>query len=217
MATGLLSSMSAMAGPILTGVQIQTFSFNTLNGATALNFNGFNSNLGTLNSVHLTWSLSETIGATIINLSSTPKSATLNATTTTTVTGTGISALLTSNHSLNTSLFNGTVAGGQESFYIPGYGFVTVPSETPISVQTSHSGAACLSNDNSCGSGSTNLSGFIGGANLFSIAVANSVSLSNLSSPLAITNNTVLASGNVSLVYDYTLQLCLFLNPLALA
>lgn len=204
MATGLLSSMSAMAGPILTGAQIQTFSFNTLSSSTSLNFNGFNSNLGTLNSVHLTWVLNETIGATIVNLESTPQTIALNATTTTTVTGTGISALLTSNHSINTSLFNGTIVGGTV-YTIPDVGNVTVSSKTPVSVNASHSGAVCLSNDGSCGSGSTNLNGFIGGANLFSVAVANSIGLSSLSYPLALTNNTVAANGNVSLIYDYTL------------
>ncbi|PJC03436.1 MAG: hypothetical protein CO070_08040 [Gallionellales bacterium CG_4_9_14_0_8_um_filter_55_61] len=73
-AAGLFSSLSATAGLLTTPTQTQTFNFATLSDpAVDLAFNGFNSALGTLNSVHLTCGPSAHYSTTLYSILRVPQ------------------------------------------------------------------------------------------------------------------------------------------------
>ena len=197
-AAGLLSSMSAIAGPLNTGTQAQTFSFDVLDSDTTLSFNGFSSALGILNSVHFEWTMDKTLNNKIINTNSGSRTIgnpnLVSATSTTTFTGSGIAFLLTDVNTLTTTGFTGFVPGG---FAVTTVGTASAPNI---------SGGVCLSNDNSCGAGNTNLSGYIGGLSLFNIAILN-VGNQGGSVPSGVfTGNDGTAVGTVSIFYDYTIH-----------
>ena len=207
---GLFLSVPVMAGPFVTGAQIQTFSFDTLTGNTTFAFNGFNSSLGTLDSVHLVWTMNKTLNNVILNntlsVLTVGNPVAVTATSTTTFTGTGIATLLTDTNILTTAGYTGTVAAGV-SYFIPGVGNILAPTSTTVGTATAAnlSGGVCLSNDASCGAGHTNLSAYIGGLNLFSIAVNNSGTQGGSVPAGAFTGNTGTAQGTVSIIYDYSL------------
>ena len=194
-AAGLFSSLSATAGLLTTPTQTQTFNFATLSDpAVDLAFNGFNSALGTLNSVHLTWSISTLLNNTVFNSKGTPVAVgnpvPLTATATTTFTGSIASALLTGTNTLTTPGFVGNVA--------PGFSTVGTASSSNVP------GLSCLSNDASCGAGNSNLSAYIGGLNLFTINVASSGTQGGSVPGGVFTGNDGNANGSVSLFYDYS-------------
>jgi len=195
-ATGLFSSVSATAGLLTTATQTQTFSFATLTDpAVNLAFSGFNSALGTLNSVHLTWSISTLLNDTTFNTTAGPVAVgsptPLTATATTTFTGSIISALLTGINTLTTPGFVGNVPSGVST--------VGTASSTNVP------GSTCLSNDASCGAGNSNLSAYIGGLNLFNINVSSSGTQGGSVPGTVFTGNNGNASGSVSLFYDYSI------------
>ena len=201
MATSLFASASASAGLLQTTTQTNTFNFATLNLNTALAFNGFNANLGTLNSVHLLWTISTTLNDVVTNSTSSPQvvgsligagNIDLTATAQTTFNGSGLATGLTGTNTSTTAGFTGTVPAN-------------VVGQIVNSVtQTAVNGSTCLSNDSSCSLIISNLASYIGGLNLFNIVVQ-SVGFQGGSVPAGVTTgNTGSASGTVSLFYDYT-------------
>lgn len=194
-AASFFTSLSATAGLLTTPAQIQLFSFSTPN-TTTLSFNGFNSALGTLNSVHFVWTLDQTLNNTVINTNPGPSSVgnpvPLTATATTTFTGTGAAVLLTGTNTLTTPGFTGTVPGAMA---------VTTVGTASVLGMT---GGVCLSNDASCGAGNTNLAAYIGGLNLFNIDIAGVGNQGGTVPAGVFSGNNSNASGSVSIAYDYT-------------
>ena len=194
-AAALLSPISAISGPVNTGTQAQTFSFNLLDANTTFSFNGFNSTLGALNSVHFEWTMNKTLNNNIINITTSPQTignpTPVTATSTTTFTGSGVALLLTDVNTLTTIGFTGLVPG---NFAITTVGTASAPNL---------SGGVCLSNDNSCGAGNTDLSGYIGGLNLFNIAISNTGTQGGSVPSNVFSGNTGTAAGTVSIFYDY--------------
>lgn len=196
LAAGLFTSLSATAGLITTPVQTQTFSFLTpSSSSTVLAFNGFDSTLGTLNSVHFSWTLDQTLNDQVYNFTGAPQLVgnvlPLSATATTNFTGQGIAALLTGTNTMTTPGFSGTVAAG---------GPTTVGTVSATGII----GGVCLSNDASCGAGNTSLSAYVGGLNLFTVNL-DSIGFQSGTVPGGVfTGNSGIASGTVSIFYDYT-------------
>ncbi|MCX7192415.1 MAG: choice-of-anchor E domain-containing protein [Proteobacteria bacterium] len=195
MIAGLFASLPAAAGLLTTPAQIQAFSFATPNNTT-LSFNGFDSTLGTLNSVHFVWSLDQTLNNTVINTNAGPSSVgnpvPLTATATTTFTGTGVAVLLTGTNTLTTAGFTGSVPGGMA---------VTTVGTASVTGMT---GGVCLSNDLSCGAGNTNLAAYIGGLNLFNIDISGIGNQGGTVPAGVFSGNNSNASGSLSITYDYT-------------
>lgn len=195
-AAALLSPISAVAGAVITGTQVQSFNFTLLDDSTTLSFNGFDSSLGILNSVHFQWTMDKTLNNNIININSVPKTigspVPVSATSTTTFTGSGIAFLLTDVNTLTTPGFTGSVPG---NFSITTVGTASAPNL---------SGGVCLSNDNSCGVGNTDLSGYIGGLNLFNIFISNAGTQGGSVPSGVFSGNDGSAAGTVSIYYDYT-------------
>ncbi|MCF7970721.1 MAG: choice-of-anchor E domain-containing protein [Methylococcaceae bacterium] len=205
---GFVMSGVASAGPLLTTPETLTFNFNTLNDNTSLSFAGFNASLGTLNSVHFTWLMNKTLNNVVLNNTLTTQSVgsptPLTATSTTTFTGTGAGINLSSIDTLTTPGFVGTlVAGTDFGFVFPG---LIGPSSTLVGSATvaELTGGSCLSNDASCGVGSSDLSAYIGGASLFNIGITNTGSQGGSVPDGVFTGNTGTASGSVTIQYDYT-------------
>ncbi|MDD2721413.1 MAG: choice-of-anchor E domain-containing protein [Gallionella sp.] len=195
-ATALFSSASASAGLLTTPVQTQTFSFATLNDPVALlSFSGFNVSQGVLNSVHLSWTITSTVNNALINTNATASNVgtpvPTTATATTTFTGTGIATALSGSNNLTTPGFVGSV---------PGANAVTTVGTVS---QTGVTGSTCISNDLSCSPSITNLTGYIGGANLFTISVSNFGNQGGSVPPGVFTGNNGTATGTVTLFYDY--------------
>lgn len=194
--TALFSAAPASAGLLTTPVQTQTFSFATLNDPTAvLSFNGFNVAQGVLNSVHMTWTITSTLNNKLININAGPSNVgtpvPVSATATTTFTGTGVATALSGTNTLTTPGFVGTVPGGNA--------VTTVGTAT----QTGVVGSTCISNDLSCSPTISNLAGYVGGLNLFSINVSNFGTQGGSVPPLVFTGNDGTATGTVTLFYDY--------------
>ena len=201
MATSLFASGLASAGLLQTTAQTQAFNFATLNTSSLLAFNGFNSALGTLNSVHLAWNISNTLNNTVTNTGGTPAvvgslmgvgSIDLTATATTTFTGTGIASSLSGTNTLTTPGFTGTIPAA----FIPGVVVGTASQAGTV-------GSTCLSNDLSCGAAAV-LTAYIGGLNLFNINVSSFGSQGGSVPATIFTGNNGTAFGSVSLFYDYT-------------
>lgn len=195
--TALLSSAPASAGLITTPAQTKNFSFGSLTGSPiTLSFDGFNASLGTLNSVHLAWTISNTLNNALINTNSTPSSVgtpvPVAATSTTTLTGTGIATLLSGTNNLTTPGFVGSV---------PGNNAVTTVGTAS---QSGVPGSTCISNDASCGAGNTDLSAYNGGINLFNISVSNFGNQGGSVPAGVFSGNNGTANGAVSIFYDYT-------------
>jgi hypothetical protein len=199
-----------MAGLLTTGQQIQTYNFTALGQSTILYFDGFNSALGTLNSVHFEWTMDKTVNNVILNnnlsIQAIGDPIAVSATSTTTFLGSGIAFELNDINTLTTPGYTGNVAAGAQ-YFIPGVGNVIVPTPTTVGAISALniSGGVCLSNDASCGAGNTNLSSYIGGSNLFNIAISNSGNQGGSVPPGVFTGNTGTADGVVSLFYDYSL------------
>lgn len=196
--SALFSAVPASAGLLTTPVQTQTFSFATLADPTAvLSFNGFNVAQGVLNSVHMTWTISSTLNNALINTNATASNVgtpvPTTATATTNFTGTGVATALTGTNTLTTPGFVGSV---------PGNNSVTTVGTAS---QTGVAGSTCISNDLSCSPAISNLAGYIGGLNLFSINVQNFGTQGGSVPPGVFTGNNGTATGTVTLWYDYTI------------
>jgi hypothetical protein len=193
LSAGLLAPLPALSGPLTTTAQIYTFNFNG-NANTSFSFTGFDTALGTLNSVHFEWTLNKSINNTVFNLNPTAQAVgnplALTAFSDSTFQGTGIASALTATHTLTTPSFSGNVVNGLS----------TVGSASAPTL----SGAVCLSNDGSCGIGSSNLSAYIGGANLFNINFLNDTNQSGSVPSLVFTGNNSTTAGTASIFYDYT-------------
>lgn len=194
-ATGLFSSLSATAGALTTATQIQNFSFSTPNNAT-FSFNGFDSALGTLNSVHFIWTLDQTLNDTVLNTNAgssfVGNPVHLTATATTTFSGTGIASLINDTTTLTTAGFIGSVPGG--------FAVTTVGTVSAVGL----TGAVCLSNDASCGLGNTNLSAYVGGLNLVNIDLASSGTQGGTVPAGVYSGNNSNATGSLGIFYDYS-------------
>jgi hypothetical protein len=76
-------------------------------------------------------------------------------------------------------------------------------------------GGTCLSNDNSCGLGNTNLTGFIGGANLFNVTISNIGTHNFLGGIYSTIDGTT--NGSINLFYDYTVPVSNIPEPASLS
>ena len=200
--TAMFSSATATAGLIVTTpVQTQTFSFaDLISGAQLLAFNGFDSTLGTLTSVTMSWSLNQTLNNTASNNSAAIQAVgtptPLTATATTTFNGTGIATALTSTNTLTTPGFTGSVAAGTAYTVGAPPVIVIVPTLSTVGTATitGITGSSILS---------TGLAGYIGGLNLFNISVNSSGTQGGSVNALVTTGNNGTASGFVNLFYTY--------------
>ncbi len=198
LSTGLLISASAMAGVEFTATESESYSMGT-NNVADMNFNGFDSSLGTLNSVHFTWTVDATLEAQITNIGSDPATVgdpvLVSAASLITIAGAGIASDLTGQFELETDSVTATVPGN----------FVTT---TVASAADSASGLTCLNNDDSCNPDVANsdLSGYIGGVNLFTISASSvSVIQGSISNPTFGGTDGVV-SGVLTIQYDYTVD-----------
>lgn len=187
--TAMFSSASATAGLIVvTPTQTQTFSFSDLvSGAQTLAFNGFDSTLGTLNSVTMSWSITQTLNNVLINITGAPLAVgspnPVNATSTTTFTGTGIAALLTGTNNLTTPGYVGLVPG------------LSVPTTVGTITGTGVTGST---------TSTSGLAGYIGGLNLFNVSVAYSGNQGGSVPANVFSGNTGIMNGTATLFYTYT-------------
>ncbi len=196
LSASLLAPAVAMAGPLTTATQTQTFDFQTLFESTTLMFNGFDPALGTLNSVHFEWELDKTLMSTVLNLGSTAQligdPTPITSTSTTTFSGQALAIQLLDSDDLSTPGFAGSI----DPFSI--VGLVEIGS-----VAASTSGGICLSNDNTCGSSIHIIDDFIGGILTFDMSITNTSSLVGSLNGVFVTN-TGTAIGSASIFYDYS-------------
>lgn len=187
--TAMFSSATATAGFIVTTpVQTQTFSFADLVSASqALSFNGFDSALGTLNSVTLSWTLNQTLNNVLINITAVPLAVgtpnPASAIATTTFTGTGVAASLTGISTLTTPGYVGLVPGG------------VVPTTVGVASNPALTGSTTVS---------TGLAGYLGGLNLFTVSVASFGNQGGSVPANVFTGNTGSMNGTATLFYTYT-------------
>jgi len=187
--TAMFSSAYATAGIIVTTpVQTQSFSFADLTSAAqALSFNGFDSTLGTLNSVTLSWTLNQTLNNVLINITAGPLAVgspnPASATATTTFTGTGVAATLTGISTLTTPGYVGLVPGG------------VVPTTVGTASNPTLVGTTTVS---------TGLTGYLGGLNLFTVSVASFGNQGGSVPANVFTGNTGTMNGTATLFYSYS-------------
>jgi hypothetical protein len=201
---GATLSSTAMAGALNTAPITQTFAFNTLDASTDLIYDGFDSALGTLHSVHITYTMDKTLNNDIINVNATPSTigvpSPVSATSQTTfqLTAVGSATVLASDvNNLTTPDFTGTVPGG---------GAITTVGTASA---TNLTNTISICDDGSClGSGgiavtSAVLASFIDGTNVLNINIANQ-GVQGGSVPSGVfTGNTGSVNGSVDVVYDY--------------
>jgi len=196
LSVSLFAPVAAMAGAVTTATQSESFNFATLFESEILSFEGFDTNLGVLNSVHFEWDVDKTLVNTVANLGNATQRigdpTPVTATSTTIFQGLGVAIDLSDSDDLSTSGFTGDIGRFVD------VGFVNIGAASATS-----SGDVCLSNDSSCGTGFTNLDAYIGGPLLFEISVTNSSSLAGSLNGVFVTN-TGTAAGSVSIFYDYT-------------
>ncbi len=196
--TCLLSSIPAIAGPLLTTTQTRSFSFSDLNDSTILSFSAFDSNMGILNSVHLEWTLSETLNNTVFNTTGTPKSVGnpvgLSATATTIFSTNAPSSPITSTVTLTTNPFTGIVPNGSS--------IVGTTTTNPAL-----SGVALICNDYpmtpSCYANS-DLSSYLINPLLVTVQTISSSNQGGSVPQGVFTGNSGFSNGQVSLTYDYS-------------
>lgn len=194
---GMLSSMPAIAGALLTTTQTQSFNFARLNDSKTLSFEGFDSTLGILRSFHFEWTLYKTLNDRVFNNGAGPIAvgdpSPLSATSTTTFTGSNINGALFSDiNTLTTPGFVGIVPTGTS----------TVGTASALGL----TGGFVFCNDGSCFPNVvTSLNGYIGGVNFLSLAIANSGRQGGSVPDEVFTGNNGTATGTVNLFYDYDL------------
>jgi len=203
LSAGLAISGSASAATILTPLETLSFDFQSLDASTTLGFSGFDSNLGVLHSVHFSWTLDKTLNNTVLNttgnIANVGNPAPLSATSTTTFAGTGIADIFSDVSTLTTDGFSG---GVRASTSFTDYIIVGQASDTGLF------GATSFCDDGTCGlSGiisSAGLANYIGGINLFDIAISNKGTQSGTVNDGVFAGNNGTANGTVSIAYDYT-------------
>lgn len=178
-------AMASPASALLTPVQTQNYNFATFSQNTNLAFNGFNSGLGTLQEVILTWSANATLNNTAAVLFNSGNQA-VGAPTPLTATGTittsiGAPINLISAASLTTPGFVGTVIDGSLNIV----GTLNAPSLGAVNSIT------------------TGLGFFIGGINLYNVNVAASGTQGGSVPGVVLTGNNGNAFGNVRIQYRY--------------
>jgi len=183
----LIATAPASASVMTTPWQTATFDFSTINDSTTLNFNGFNSGLGSLVGVTVEFTLNETLSDYIYNIGTT--SATIgapnpiSATATTTVSG---PLSLTTVNNLGTNGFVGVVPAG---------GPTTVESaSTPLN---SLVGPVTLNGN------PISLASYIGGTNSVAISVSSIGNQNGSLPPNVFSGYDGNANGVVSLQYEY--------------
>lgn len=216
LAAALAIPSITFAAPIIlnsTIEQTQTFTFDSLTDNTTLNFNGFDTTLGTLHGVHFEWETNKTLRSTAINASGTIFSlisaqpisignpAPVIASSITTFSGQGIAIGLADSDTLTTAGFVGTIA--------PSFTNNTLTSPPTLigAASAASDGFVCLSDNAavSCGSGTDNLQAYITNALLsFDIDVTNDSNLfgSFFNNDIYV-NNTGTVDGSVTIYYDY--------------
>ncbi len=187
MAVGLIAAAPASAGALLTPTQTKTFAFNNLDQMFSVTFDGFDSTLGMLMSVHWSFDGLATLNNAVVNLDGVqmvgdpvPLSAIWDITVSSPV---GLSA----SASLQTPGFTGNVpAGGPTT--------VGTVADEPIS------GMAWIEN-----SDPVTLAAYIGGTNSVSIDFHGEGTQGGSVPATIFSGNNGFASGTVSIYYDYNL------------
>jgi hypothetical protein len=182
---GLGMSAPALATPVY---QSQSHNFTSLTGSTTLQFNGFDSSLGTLNDVTLSFTANETVNDTALNPNndtSTVGSPTLlTAYATTTVTAGSGASQVQATSILTTPGYLGTVA------------YSTYPAVTVGTITTDVS--------SNIGVLTTNLLPYIGGSNAVSLTLQVSGNQGGSVPSDIYTGNNGSANVTATLEYDYT-------------
>jgi hypothetical protein len=176
------------SGAIFTGPQVQSFSLNDLNSSANLNFNGFDSSLGTLTGVQVTLTINETLTSQVFNSTGVTQAignpTGLSATATTTTTGPAGLSLITT---LTTGSFTGNVSPG-----------LTNLNTASLTNQISQ----MLLN-----SPPTDLSSYIGRANSVAITVGSQGTQGGSVPSGVFSGNTGTANGTVAIAYSYISQI----------
>jgi hypothetical protein len=185
---GLLGTTVSASATLLTSLQTDTFHFSNLNSSTSLLFDGFDSSLGTLTSVHMTLSETATVNDTALVFPTGSGSQSIGSPTplfaSATVTVTG-AAGLTANASVATPGFTGTVLDDSINHIIG-------------SVTGTGTGFSDLA------SPPTSLTGYVGGASSVSLLVGELGSQGGSVPSTVLTGNNGSADVIVTLQYDYT-------------
>ena len=211
---GMALSGTAMAGDLLTTEETKSFSFGSLIGTTDLTFTGFDSSLGTLHSVHITYTLDKLLNNDIINtnagdsLIGSPSlvSATSETTFSISAAGGGV-ADLTDVSNLTTPGFTGLVTGGGA--------ITTVGTISDAAIV----GGSSICDDGSCATAvsSAVLADFIGGVDIVTITVENEGVQGGSVPPLVFTGNNGTVDGTATIVYDYNLKVVSAPEPTSIA
>jgi hypothetical protein len=188
LALGLMAAGLVIAAPAsatsFTAWQDVSFSHNSLNFTSNLSFNGFDSSLGTLTSVHLQYVVNETLNNTAAVLFSSGDQEVGNPTPLT------ASATLTASGTGGLSATNSLVTDPFAGFVIDGF-LNTVGTKTISNVLVS-------------GSITSNLASYIGGAGSVSITLAGAGTQGGSVPDVVLTGNSGSANGTLSIRYDYT-------------
>ncbi len=182
-ATSLFAG-SALATTIDTTPQTQSYSLTFGDPLAAVSFNGFDSTLGTLTSVHLSLTINNETLSSYASVIGGGAGSTTNEKSTGSLTVTGSNGLSVTDASLSTNPFTGVVNG----FYTA-LGTATLASSTTDTT-------SLLS--------PTNLSAYIGGANSVTLNLTNATFQTGTCVFPTSCGTSGSAAGTISVYYDYT-------------
>jgi len=180
---------AAYAGPFVTATQTQSFHFGTLSGLTLLSFDGFDSNLGTLESVHISLSADITVNDTAAVVPNGSGNQSVGVPTPLTASSfsqlVGPGSLFVSTGVVTTPGFVGTVID-DNVVHVVGTVTSTVNGSTVLN------------------SPPTDLSAYIGGTGSVALVLTQFGTQGGSVSDFVLTGNTGTADVLVSLFYDYS-------------
>ena len=179
-----LTSVSALANTINTTPQTQSYSLTFGTPLAAVSFNGFDSTLGTLTSVHLSLTVNNETLISFASVVTGDAGFATGAYSTGSLTVTGSNGLSVTDTSLSTNAFTGAVNG----FY------TTLDTATLATAVTDTT--ALLS--------PTNLSAYIGGANAVTLNLTNATLQTGTCVFPTSCGTSGSANGTISVYYDYT-------------
>jgi len=197
MATALLASGGVFASTVDTTPQADSYSLTFGDATSAAVFNGFDSSLGTLTSVHLMLTITSETLTSYASVLTGGAGAASNAYSTGSLTVTGSNGLSVTDTGLHTNPYSGAVNGF----------FTQIGSATLLSTVTDVT--ALLS--------PTDLSAFIGGANSVSLNLSNATLQSGTCVYPTSCGTNGLAAGTISVYYDYTAKPNTIPEPASLA
>jgi hypothetical protein len=182
---GLLgSTVAASAGTFFTAVQTDTFHLSSLNGGTALLFNGFNSSLGTLTSVEMVLDEAATLKDSVDNVSSNPVTV-------------GVPTPLTASAVVTVTGTAGLLASGAVS--TPGFSGTVNPGTQVVGTNTGTATDADTLTGNP-----TSLAAYIGGTNSVALNLSSTGTQGGSATPPAFTSESGTADVTVTLQYNFT-------------